>query len=153
MVGMTLTNVSAGRGGADVTALIRCRRGAAATELALVLPLLTSLILAVFEYGSVVYSYSLMQFGANRVARTMAINRLTDSDAREAVRSYLPGWARDGVAVAVSQTAPDDPNANLVSVRLQVEAQDATPLPLLTRAVPWRLSTTVTMKQELPYVD
>lgn len=130
-----------------------CRRGAAATELALVLPLLTTMILAVFEYGTVIYSYSLMQFGANRVARTVAVNRMTEAQAQTDVRRYLPGWVRDDVSVSITQSNAADSNVNLVRVQLSVAAQDATPLALLTRAVPWQLSTNVEMKQELPYVD
>lgn len=130
-----------------------CRRGAAATELALILPLLTTMILAVFEYGAVIYSYSAMQFGANRVARTVAVNRMSNAQAQTAVRNYLPGWVRDDVTVAVSQTAPTDANTNLVRVQLSVPAQQATPLAILTRMMPWQLTANVAMKQELPYVD
>jgi Flp pilus assembly protein TadG len=130
-----------------------CRRGAAATELALILPLLTTMILAVFEYGAVIYSYSAMQFGANRVARTVAVNRMSNAQAQTEVRNYLPGWVRNDVSVAVTQTAPGDPETNLVQVQLAVAAAQATPMALLTRAVPWQLTANVAMKQELPYVD
>lgn len=133
--------------------LRRCRRGAAATELALILPLLTTMILAVFEYGAVVYAYSAMQFGANRVARTVAVNRMSNSEAAAEARRLLPGWVRNDVAITVNQTAPTDPNTNLVRVRMTVTAQDAAPLALMTRAVPWQLTANVAMKQELPYVD
>ena len=136
-----------------VSSLRRSRCGAAATELALILPLLTTMILAVFEYGTVIYSYSLMQFGANRVARTVAVNRMTPEQAETDVKGSLPGWVRDDVAVTVSQSNPADTNSNLVRVQMSVSAQDATPLALLTRAIPWQLSTNVVMKQELPYVD
>ncbi|MCM0031648.1 MAG: pilus assembly protein [Sandarakinorhabdus limnophila] len=121
--------------------------------MALILPLLTTMILAVFEYGAVIYSYSAMQFGANRVARTVAVNRMTNDQAQTAVRNYLPGWVRDDVSISVSQTAPADPETNLVQVQLSVAAAQATPMALLTRAVPWQLTANVAMKQELPYVD
>lgn len=111
-----------------------CRRGAAATELALILPLLTTMILAVFEYGAVIYSYSAMQFGANRVARTVAVNRMTNDQAQTAVRNYLPGWVRDDVSISVSQTAPADAETNLVQVQLSVAAAQATPMALLSAA-------------------
>jgi Flp pilus assembly protein TadG len=130
-----------------------CQRGAASTELALILPLLTTMILGVFEYGTVIYSYSAMQFGANRVARTVAVNRMTDAQAETAVRGFLPGWVRDDVTVSVSQTAPADADTNLVQVQVAVAADQATILPLLTRMVPWQLTANVVMKQELPYVD
>jgi hypothetical protein len=53
----------------------------------------------------------------------------------------------------VTQTAPADPETNLVRVQLSVAAAQATPMALLTRAVPWQLTANVAMKQELPYVD
>ena len=137
----------------NVASVRSCRRGAEATELALILPLLTTMILAVFEYCAVIYSYSAMQFGANRVARTVAVNRMTNDQAQTAVRNYLPGWVRDYVSISVSQTAPADPETNLVQVQLSVAAAQATPMALLTRAVPWQLTANVAMKQELPYVD
>lgn len=133
--------------------LQRCRKGAAATELALILPLLTTMILAVFEYGTVIYSYSMMQFGANRVARTIAVNRMTTAQAQVDVRAYFPGWVRNDVTVSVTQSNVANVNTNLVQVQLSVPADQATPLAILTRLVPWQLSASVTMKQELPYVD
>ncbi len=130
-----------------------CRRGATAAEVALTLPLLTTMILAIFEYGSVVYSYSLMQLGANRVARTVAVNQMTEAQAQSAVTQYLPGWVGNRATVTVTQTAPGDPNTNFINVRVTASATAATPMALLTRAVPWQLTANVSMKQELPYVE
>jgi Flp pilus assembly protein TadG len=136
-----------------VPTLAKSRRGAVAAESALVLPLLTTMILAVFEYGCVIYSYSLMQLGANRVARSVAVNVMSDAQAGTAMTGYLPGWMQGRTNVTVTQSAAIDPNANLISVRVTVPASAATPLSVLTRAVPWQLTADVTMKQELPYVD
>lgn len=138
---------------ASLTGLSRCRRGTAGTEMVLLMPLLTSMLFGAFEYGAVVYSYSAMQFGANRVARTVAVNRMTNAQAQAQVRNYLPAWVRDDVSVRVRQTAPTDANSNLVQVELSVPARKATPLAMLTRVVPWQVTAHVSMKQELPYVD
>lgn len=138
---------------ASLKAVMLCKRASAGTEMVLLMPLLTTMLFGAFEYGSVIYSYSAMQFGANRVARTVAVNRMTNEQAQSQVRNYLPGWVRNDVVVSVSQTAPSDANSNLVRVRLTVPAKKATPLSMLTRVVPWQLTTDVAMKQELPYVD
>lgn len=130
-----------------------CRSGATAAEVALVMPLLTSLILGAFEYGAVVYTYSTMQFGANRVARSIAVNRMTPAQGTTAIRNSLVGWVGNSAQVSVSQTAPTDSSTNIVQVRISVAASHATPLALLTRIVPWQLTANVAMKQELPYVD
>jgi len=78
---------------------------------------------------------------------------MTNDQAQTAVRNYLPGWVRDDVSISVFQTAPADAETNLVQVQLSVAAAQATPMALLTRAVPWQLTANVAMKQELPYVD
>lgn len=130
-----------------------CSRGAAAAELALVLPLLTSMILGVFEYGAVMYSYSAMQSAATRMARTVAVNRMSNGEARATADSYLPGWMANKYTVSVTQSAPSDPITNMVQVRFSIPASAATPLALITRIVPWQLTSDVSMKQELPYVD
>ena len=137
----------------SLACLARCTRGSAGSEMVMLMPLLTTMLFGAFEYGSVIYSYSAMQFGANRVARTVAVNRMTNEQAQTAVRNYLPGWVRDDVSVSVTQTAPADANSNLVRVQLSVPANNATPLAMLTRIVPWQLTANVAMKQELPYVD
>lgn len=133
--------------------LLGCKRGSAGTELVMLMPLLTTMLFGAFEYGSVIFSYSAMQFGAHRVARTVAVNRMSVAQAQTEVRNYLPSWVRDEVTVAVGQTVPADPSSNLVRVQISVPADQATPLAMLTRIVPWQLTTNVAMKQELPYVD
>ena len=129
------------------------RRGSAAAELALTLPLLTTLILAVFEYGCVIYSYSLMQLGANRVARSVAVHTMTDAQAQAAIVRYLPGWLANGATVTVAESAAADPSTNMINIKVSAPASAATPLALLTRVAPWQLTTNVSVKQELPYVD
>ncbi|WP_310475344.1 hypothetical protein, partial [Sandarakinorhabdus sp.] len=80
------------------------------------------MLFGVFEFGTVVYAYSGMQFGANRVARTVSVNRMTSAQARTAVQSYVPAWARNDVTVLVSQSNPSDTNINLVNVQLSIAA-------------------------------
>jgi Flp pilus assembly protein TadG len=134
-------------------ALWRCRSGAAASEMSLILPLITTMIFAILEYGTVIYSYSAMQFGANRVARTVSVNRMTNAEAQDAALELLPVWLQSHVSISVTQSAPIDPSSNLVRVQLSAAAEDATPIAILTRVVPWQLNANVAMKQELPYVD
>jgi Flp pilus assembly protein TadG len=130
-----------------------CRSGATAAEVALIMPLLSSLIFGTFEYGSVVYTYSAMQFGANRAARSIAVNRMSSAQAVTAIRNSLVGRAKDNATITVSQSTPAEPDTNIVQVRISVAASQATPLPILTRIVPWQLTANVAVKQELPYVD
>lgn len=111
------------------------------------------MLLGVFEYGAVIYSYSRMQFGATRLARSVAVNRMTNEQAQAAMAAALPGWMAGHFTVAVTQSAPSDPTINMVRITVAAPAAAATPMALLTRLIPWQLSSDVAMKQELPYVD
>jgi Flp pilus assembly pilin Flp len=131
----------------------RDRRGAVAAEFGLIAPLLFTLILGAIEYGGLLLSYSSMQFGGTVVTRALAVNDPALGDPETAVKGYLTPWSRGSVDVVVDETAPGFVETNLVRMRLEVPATEATPLPLLTRIVPWTLTATITMKQELPYVE
>jgi hypothetical protein len=68
-----------------------------------------------------------------------------------AVAGKVPAWAVDSASVSVSQTAPEDPSVNLITVSVSVPAVDATPLNLFVPLLgDLMLSTSVTMKQEAP---
>jgi Flp pilus assembly protein TadG len=129
------------------------RSGSTAAEFALIAPLLTTLLFGVLEFGIIIYSYSAMQFGANAAARQFAVNVSDEAASLAAARALVPGWARDHITLAMAQSDPGDPNRNIIRVRLEVNAADATPLALLTEAVPWTLTADASVKQELPYVD
>lgn len=129
------------------------RSGSAAAEFALVLPLLTTLLLGIIEFGTVFYSYSAMQFAASSAARQMAVNVADQATAISAARDVLPGWARDDVAITVVQSDPADPNRNVIRVRMVADAQAMATIGMITRMVPWSLTADASIKQELPYVD
>lgn len=136
-----------------LAALGACRRGAATMEMAIVAPLLSTMILGVMEMGCVVYSYSTMQLMANRVGREIAVNTLSQGAAPAAITSGLPAWLNGRVTVTITQSAPADPTQNLIRIQLATTSVSATPIALLTRLANWNMTTDVTMKQELPYVD
>lgn len=129
------------------------RLGSVAFEFALVSPLLFSILLGTLEFGFVLFSFSSMQLGTDIAARGISVNTAvgTNAQAEAAVRAALPSWLRSSVTVTVSQTDLADPRKNLIRVRATADAEDATPLPMFTRAVPWTMSTEVAVVQELPF--
>jgi Flp pilus assembly protein TadG len=129
------------------------RSGSVAAEFALIVPLLTTLLLGIIEFGTVFFSYSAMQFAANNAARQMAVNVADQTTAIAAARDVLPGWARDDVAITVVQSDPADPNRNVIRVRMVADARALAATGMLTRIVPWTLTADASIKQELPYVD
>jgi Flp pilus assembly protein TadG len=133
--------------------LRRDRGGSAVSEFALVLPLLTLLLFGIVEFGTVTYSYSAMQFGASRAARSFAVNTLDEAGALAQAKAVLPAWARDKVTLSTSQSNPSDPNSNVIRVTLEVNASDVSVMSFLTRAVDLPLKAEASVKQELRYVD
>ena len=129
------------------------RSGSAASEFALILPLLTTLLFGILEFGTVVYSYSAMQFAASRAAREMAVNVADDAAAMAEAKAMLPGWARDDVTISVTQTDAADANSNIIRVQLVAQASDLSIVSMISQVVPWTLTADASIKQELPYVD
>ena len=137
----------------SMRALQRDRAGSAVSEFALILPLLSTFVLGIIEFGTIVYSYSAMQFAATAAARQFAVNVSDEAASLAAARAVLPGWARDDVSLTMTQSNAGDVTRNRVSVRLTVAAAQTTPMAMITRVVPLTLTAEASVKQELPYVD
>ena len=129
------------------------RSGATAAEFALVVPVLMTLVFGAFEYGCIAYAMSSMQFGANVVARDVAVNNLGPAEAAARLQPYLPGWMQGEVEVSLTQSNPADPRLNMIRLQLETPAVSATPFAMMTRLHPWTLSAWADVRQELPYVD
>lgn len=130
--------------------LVADRRGSAAFEYAIVAPLLFVTIFAVIEYGFVFYGYSAMQFGANSAARSIAINKIATSGAADAVNSYLPKWMPPST-VTVTNTLPSDATRSWIQITATAPASSTSPINVFTTVIPWTMTTSVAVKQELPY--
>ncbi len=74
------------------TALVSDRRGAAAVELALLLPVLTLLLTGVMQYGVLYYSYNSMLNTARNGARSLAIGTATPEQVITTAKANLPIW-------------------------------------------------------------
>ena len=129
------------------------RAGSVASEFGLISPLLAMLLFSTVEMGSVFYCYSSMQMAANVAARRMAVNTIAPAAANALVASYVPGWAAPAVTVTVTQSNAADSNANNIVVSMTASSDRLTPISLLTRLVPWTMTASATVKQEIPYVD
>jgi Flp pilus assembly protein TadG len=127
------------------------RRGAAAFEFALIAPLLVSFIFGSLELGFVMFSYSSMQLAADIAARQVSVNTATVGTVNDTVKAELPIWLRDYATVTVTQTDTKDARKNLIRVTIAAPAVHATPIPIVTRALTWNLTTDVAVVQELPF--
>lgn len=135
------------------TRLMGDRRGAAAAEFALIVPVLTTMIIGSLEFSSIFFSYSAMQSAARDVTRQVAVNTIVEGAAEAAVRARLPVWMREEVDVDISQTTPADITTNVIQMRVEIPAVSATPLKLFTKSTDWTLATQVEMKQETPFEE
>lgn len=131
--------------------LIACRRGVAAVEAAFIFPILIALLIGTVEFSFVLFTNNSMQNAARDVSRQLAVNYIGLGDVNAAIAGRVPAWAADNASVSVSQSAPDDPTVNLITVNVSLPAVDATPLNLFVPLLgDLTLSTSVTMKQEAP---
>lgn len=126
------------------------RNGAAAMEFALIAPVAFSMMLGIVEYGFVFYGYSAMQLGANRVARAVAVNTLDIDAAPTSVNTFLPRWMPAATVTAWRGNAAD-PSRSTVEIRVAAPAGSTTPIHIFTQAFPFTLTSSVAVKQELPF--
>ncbi len=132
---------------------LRDRAGTTATEFALVLPLFTAMVFSVVEVGLVFFVYSDMYASAESVARQVAVNRLSVSNAVDATKAKLPAWIVNYSTVTVSQSNVADPSKNLISINITAPVTKATPISFFTSVAPWTMNVTASVNQERVYVD
>jgi Flp pilus assembly protein TadG len=133
--------------------LARDRKGAVAAEFGLVMPLFISMFMGMVEYSFVYFTYGAMQSATRDVTRQLAVNTLSTAQATGEVKDRMPAWARSAVTVLVTSTTPANPATNVITVRVDVPIGDSSPLSFFTRTQSGSISSSVEMKQELPFVE
>jgi Flp pilus assembly protein TadG len=85
------------------------RRGAAVVEMAVVLPLLLTLVLGIIQYGYVFMVRQSLTHAANEACRVATLPGSTDTDILSTVDSYLSGTGLSGYSVSISHYTQQDP--------------------------------------------
>lgn len=119
-----------------------CRRGAAAAEFALVLPLLLMMMFGGLQYGSLFFAQNSLQTAARNGARALASGAVSAGDVQTAVRGDLPGWIAPGDVVVNAGPL----GADQVRVRISVPAARAAVVRLVP--MPETIEASVVMQQE-----
>jgi Flp pilus assembly protein TadG len=133
------------------TRLVSFRRGSVSVEAAVLFPVLITLVMGTIEFGMLIFTYSAMQTAAREVTRQVAVNFADAASAQDLIAERLPGWAADGARVTVNQSAPANPESNVITLTVTMPVESATPIRLLTlMSEDWDLRSQVAMKQELP---
>ena len=130
--------------------LRRCKAGAVAMEFALIAPILSVMLFSIIEYGFVFVAYSSMHMAATSTARQLAVNDLTVTDAPATVKARMPAWVANASTVTAVPTVAANPNNSTVTVTVTAPVANATPLSYFTLQPNWTLTSTATVKQELP---
>lgn len=122
------------------------RRGAAAAEFALMLPVLSLLMIGVWQYGTLYYSYNLMTNAARNGARAMAINSATIAETQATMKANMPSWIPAGDVTALAQNTTTG-GAATVTTRITVPASKATVFAL--GPMPATIEALVVMEREI----
>ena len=104
------------------------RRGAAAFEFALMVPMLMTIALGIVQYGTLYYTYSSMIAAARTAARAVAIGSQNVSTAAATARTNLPTWVPSGnYTIVVTDAAA----GSEVSAQITAPSNKATIAPYL----------------------
>lgn len=103
-----------------MAALRRDRRGAAAAEFALIVPLLALFLFAIIQFGLLLFTYGSMLNSARTAARDLAFGLSSEADAQASAEALLVPWA----AGAATITADAD-DSGLARVQISVPSATA----------------------------
>lgn len=113
------------------------RTGAAAAEMALLLPILTVMLFGVVQLGFAIYTYNAMQNSARTGARLVVFGSPRDA-AVTAVRNQLPRWVASEATINITENT-----GGLARVQVAVPGASAALLRLVP--MPAMLNADVTM--------
>jgi len=124
----------------------RRRCGAVAVEMAIVTPLLLTMLFGIIEFGWLFTVQSTMVNAAREGARFGALQGVFTADVQQRVREYLlPMGLDDNVTINVTEATDENP---IVTVNLTVPRADVSLVGNFFGFVDGTLSTTASMRKE-----
>ena len=127
---------------------LRCRSGAIAVEAAMIFPIFITLLLGIIEASFALFAQHMLHGTSYATARNIAVSTIQIVEAEKHAKAQLPSWLREHLKVQVTQSSPQDPNENAVSVRLELPINKAAPFSFVIASKAF-LSATATFKQEI----
>ena len=109
--------------------LCKDESGAAAVELALVLPILVTLMTGIVDFGFLFFVQHNMVTAARESARALAVQSVTETQAEQMAHDKLDGSAT--FVVVATEPDPANPADVDVVVNITVPIQDAAPIGLI----------------------
>ncbi len=130
--------------------LWRDRRGASATEFAIVAPVLILMIGAFFSLAAFLRAKSTIDTYAREAARGVAVGYMSVAEARQFAESKARGDLNVTVTATVDPATRGDPGDPDVLVTLEISAAEMARLTPFVNGITGRLSSTVTMRHIAP---
>jgi Flp pilus assembly protein TadG len=121
------------------------RRGAAVVEMAIVAPLLCTLLLGIIEYGWVFSVRQALTNAAREGARTAALAGSTSADVQNRVSSFLQPYHLQNYTMTLTRSTPQNPNE---TVAISVPYRNVTLMGGFFGNTNFNLATTCSMRKE-----
>lgn len=123
----------------------RARRGAATVEMAIVTPILLTLVFGIIEYGWVFTVRQAMANAAREGARVAVLRGTDDEDINERIRAYLQPYGLTSYTTELTHATPDDPTEH---VRVVIPYADVTLLGSFFGSTDFNLASECSMRKE-----
>jgi Flp pilus assembly protein TadG len=131
--------------GARATRVRRSRWAAAAVEMAIVTPILLTMLFGIIEYGWVFTVRQALVTAAREGARTAALPGSTEDEVRDRIAQYLTPLGLTTYAVALTHPQPDNPTE---VVQITLPYSDVTLLGSYFGSTDFNLGATCSMRKE-----
>ena len=109
--------------------LIRDRKGATTVEIAFTLPILVALLLGVFEFGRLFFTWSTIQYATEQTGRfAMSKPSASASDLTNYLKKKLPGLVAKSVAINVAPETDAGVNYMVIVARVHFSFMSIFPI-------------------------
>ncbi|MCG3127453.1 MAG: hypothetical protein CHACPFDD_02313 [Phycisphaerae bacterium] len=121
------------------------RRGSATVEMAIVTPLLLTLVFGIIEYGWVFTVKQALANAAREGARTAVLRGAVDSDITARVASYLQPYGLTTYSLELTHSTAEDPTEK---VHIKIPYEDVTLLGCFFGSTNFDLGASCSMRKE-----
>ncbi len=126
----------------------RWNSGVVAVEMALVAPILITMLMGIIQFGAIFFLHSNMGNAAREASRALAIGSIsTKSQAQSLVEGRLVNWGVD-FTVATTLPNPNDPNDTDYTVTVSAPLSEAAIIDFLGLFEDRTLQSSVTMRED-----
>jgi Flp pilus assembly protein TadG len=106
--------------------MIKDEKGQSLVEFALLLPVLLLLIVGIFDFGRVLYSYSHLHMATQETVRLGALGK-SDEEIRSFAHNYIHIGDPDDLVISISPTEGERESGDYVTVELEYPIELITP--------------------------